>query len=88
MLAEASTEANPPRSLSSTELARGVIASGHVLTILLARGTKGEVIVLTWPSKSTTIEPSQLAAVTTAVVAVFSAATTQLRLIRAAERRT
>jgi hypothetical protein len=55
----------------TTELARAMIATKQPFMITLGcdRNAGREVIVLIWPTRSTEIESSQLAAVTTAIVA-------------------
>ena len=70
----------------TTELARAAIATGQHFAITLVRASDRELIVLVWPSRSTEIEPSALAAVTTAIVSTLAEARVQLGLIRAAER--
>jgi hypothetical protein len=57
-----------------------------IITLVRDRSAGRAVIVLIWPTRSTEIEPSQLAAVTTAIVATLAEARVQLGLIRAAER--
>jgi hypothetical protein len=69
----------------TTELARAAIGAQPFI-IRLVRGETHELIVLAWPTRPSEIEPRELAAVTTTVVAVLAEARVQLRLIRAAER--
>jgi hypothetical protein len=71
----------------SIELARGVIAADSILTIHLIRHPgRAELLVLRWPGKPTHIEPSNLPAVTTVIIAAFAEARIQLAAIRAAGR--
>jgi hypothetical protein len=70
----------------TTELARAVIAAEQHFIIQLIRDNGGELIILVWPTRATRIEPGQLSAVTTAIVATLAEARTQLGLIRRAER--
>jgi hypothetical protein len=57
-----------------TELARGVIAADHTITIqLVGRPHDGRIverIAFDWPHRPTTIEPSRLAATTARFVTV------------------
>jgi hypothetical protein len=70
------------------DLARGVIAGEHRLTIQLLRDIESRAergIVFIWPPAPTLIQPAQLATVSNAIVAVLAAARIQLAAIRASE---
>jgi hypothetical protein len=69
-----------------TELARAMIAAKQHFSIQLIQDSNRELIILVWPTRPTQIEPAQLAAITTTVVAVLAEARIQLGLIRKAER--
>jgi hypothetical protein len=69
-----------------TELARAMIAAEQHFIIELIQDSNRELIILVWPTRPTQIEPAQLAAITTTVVAVLAEARIQLGLIRQAER--
>jgi hypothetical protein len=70
------------------DLARGVIAGEHHLTIQLLRDIDSRAergIGFIWPPAPTLIQPAQLAAVSNAIVAALAAARIQLAAIRASE---
>jgi hypothetical protein len=70
------------------DLARGVIAGEHRLTIQLLRDIDSRTergIVFIWPPATTVIQQASLAAVSSAIVAALAAARIQLAAIRAVE---
>ena len=70
------------------DLAGGVIAGEHRLTIQLLRDIDSRAeggIVFIWPPAPTLIQTAQLATVTNAIVAALAAARIQLAAIRASE---
>ena len=72
----------------ATELARARVGDDHfTITLVRDRQSHQETITLAWPPNPNVIEPNELAAVTTTVVAVLAEARAQLRLIRKAERK-